>query len=61
MLPDALHSIRSLLSTATNCTPHERMFTYRRQSSSGNSVPTWLMTPGTVLMKRHVRNSKYDP
>ena len=23
---------------------------------------TWLMTPGTVLMKRHVRNySKYDP
>ena len=24
-------------------------------------MPTWLMTPGTVLMKRHVRNSKYDP
>ena len=61
VLPDALHSIRSLLSTATNCTPHERMFTYQRRSSSGNSVPTWLMTPGTVLMKRHVRNSKYDP
>ena len=61
VLPDALHSIRSLLSTATNCMPHERMFTYQRRSSSGNSVLTWLMTPGTVLMKRHVRNSKYDP
>ena len=30
VLPDALHSIHSLLSTATNCTPHEHMFTYQR-------------------------------
>ncbi len=37
------------------------MFTYQRRSSGGNSIPTWLITPGTVLMKRHVRNSKYDP
>ena len=26
VLSDALHSVRSLLCTATNCTPHERMF-----------------------------------
>ena len=61
VLLDALHSIRSLLAAATDCTPHECMFTYQRRSSSGNSVLTWLMTPGTVLMKRHVCNSKYDP
>ena len=30
VLPDALHSICSLLSTATNCMPHEHMFTYQR-------------------------------
>ena len=30
VLPDALHSIRSLLCTATNATPHERLFLYNR-------------------------------
>ena len=30
MLPTALHSIRSLLNTSTNCTPHERIFNYQR-------------------------------
>jgi transposase InsO family protein len=61
VLLDALHSIRSLLCTATNTTPHERMFTYPRKSTSGVSVPSWLTTPGPVLLKRHVRKSKYDP
>lgn len=61
VLPDALHSIRSLLSTATNETPHERMFRHQRRSSSGTSVPTWLSKPGDlVLMRRHVRQ-KHDP
>ena len=61
VLPDALHSVRSLLSTATNETPHERLFRHQRRSTSGNSVPTWLSKPGdVVLMKRHVRQ-KYDP
>ena len=31
VLPDALHSIRSLLSTATNVTPHERLFNFARR------------------------------
>ena len=33
VLPDVLHSIRSLLSTATNTTPHERFFSFERRSS----------------------------
>lgn len=61
VLPDALHSIRSLLCTAINATPHERLFSYNRRSVSGTSVPTWLSSPGTVFMKRHIRQSKYDP
>ena len=61
VLPDALHSIRSLLCTSTNETPHERMFGYRRRTASGQSIPSWLCEPGPVLLKRHVRASKYDP
>ena len=60
-IPDALHSVRSLLSTATNWTPHERMFTYNRKSSNGPSVPSWLNKSQTVLLKRRVRQSKRDP
>ena len=61
VLPDALHSIRSLISTATNSTPHERMFTFQRRTSSGVSLPSWLSSPGPVLLRRHVRQSKYEP
>ena len=60
VLPDALGSIRSLLCTATNCTPHERIFKYSRRSASGKALPTWLMHPGPVLLRRHIRN-KSDP
>ena len=61
MLIDVLHSIRSLLCTATNTTPHERFLTFNRRSTLGTSVPSWLSSPGPVLLKRHVRTSKYDP
>ena len=54
VLPDALPSIRSLLSTATNVTPHERLFNFVRRSSTGGSLPTWLGMPGLVLLKMHV-------
>ena len=46
VLRDALHSVRSLLCTSTNTTPHERMFAFSRRSSIGFSVPTWLSNPG---------------
>ena len=58
VLPDALHSIRSLLCTATNETPHERLFKYARRSSTETSIPSWLSSPGMVLLRRHVRSSK---
>ncbi|XP_046407451.1 uncharacterized protein LOC124172088 [Ischnura elegans] len=61
VLQSALHSIRSLLCTSTNATPHERMFTHPRRSFNGRSLPTWLTKPGQVLMKNHLRHSKYDP
>ncbi|CAB0005446.1 unnamed protein product [Nesidiocoris tenuis] len=61
VLPQALHSVRSLLCTATNCTPHERMFAHPRQSGNGVSTPSWLLQPGTVLVKRFNRQSKYEP
>ena len=59
--PDVLHSIRSLFSTATKTTPHERLFQYKRKTSTSHSVPTWLTTPGQILVRRHQRHSKYDP
>ena len=61
MIPDALHSIRTLISVSTNCTPHERLFQYQRRSATGCNMPSWLSTPGQVLLKKHVRKSKYDP
>ena len=60
VLPDALHSLCSLLCTATNCSPHERLFNYERRSSTGGSVPSWIITPGPVLLKCHIRTNK-DP
>ena len=60
VLPEALHSVRSLLCTATNSTPHERFLSFPRRSSSGTSIPTWLMSPGPVLLKNFDRSSKHD-
>ena len=59
--PGALHSIRSLLSTSTNSTPHERFFSFQRRSSCGTSMPSWLHSPGPVLLRRFVRTSKNYP
>lgn len=60
VLPHALHSIRSLLSTATNETPHERMFYHNRRPHSGTSTPTWLCETGQVLMRSFNRKSKEE-
>lgn len=60
VLPDALNSIRSLLCTSTNCTPHERMFLHARNSSNGKPLPTWLLTPGPVWLKKMTKNSKQE-
>lgn len=51
VLPQVLHSMRSLLCTTTNCTPHERFFKFQRRTTHGNSLPSWLMNPGPVLLR----------
>ena len=58
VLPDVFHSIRSLLSTATNTTPHERFFKFPKNSTQSNSLPTW-MSPGPVLLRKFVRSTKH--
>ena len=47
-LNQALHSILSLLSTATNATPREKFFSFERRSGEGIALPTWLTTCGTI-------------
>ncbi|KRX72265.1 Uncharacterized protein T06_5783 [Trichinella sp. T6] len=61
VLPDALHAVRSLLCTSTNATPHERFLAFSRRSTSGRSIPAWLLDSKSALLKKHARNSKTDP
>ena len=61
VLPDALHSIRSLLCTATNETPHERVFKFPRKSTNGSAIPSWLVGDSKALLKCHTNSSKYSP
>jgi len=51
VLPDALHSIRSLPCTATNTTSHERLFHFTCRSTFSVSIPTWLSASGPVFLK----------
>ena len=50
VLDVALSCIRSLLSTSTNCTPHERLFNFQRKSATGDSIPTWLTRSKSALL-----------
>ena len=59
VLPNVLHSICSLLSTATNCTSHERMFCHDRKSFNGVSLSSWVK-PGPINVKNHNQNDKSD-
>ena len=61
VLPQVFHSVRSLLCTATNATPHERFLNFQRPSVLGISVPFWLTSAGSVLVRRYARSSKYEP
>ena len=60
VLPEALHAVRSLLRTATNTTPHERFLGFNQRSTSGRALPSFLIQPGPVLLRRFIR-SKSDP
>ena len=62
VLADSLHSIRSLLCTATNVTSRERFFGFQRRSCTGTSLPSWMTSPGSkVYVKRFVRSCKSEP
>ena len=61
VLPEVLHATRSLLCTSTNQTPHDRFFNFSRKTSAGTSLPHWLLEPGPVYLKKHVREKKTDP
>ena len=58
VLPNAIHSIRSLLNTTTNATPHELFFNFHRSSRCGRSLPAWLSNPGPVMLRKFLRNHK---
>ena len=60
VLGSALHSIRTLLCTSTNQTPHERFLSFTRRTMTGHALPSWLLNQGKVLMKVHAKKSKYD-
>ena len=61
VLIDTLHATRSLLCIATDVTPHELFLRFFcRKSPSGKSLPAWLMRPGPVFLRKHVRTSKHD-
>ena len=61
VLPQVLHSVRSLLCTTTNTTPHERFLNFQRRSVLGISLLSWLSSTRNVLVRRHNCHSKYDP
>ena len=62
VLADCLHSMRSLLRTSTNATPHERFFNFNRRSHTGVSLPSWMTLPGSkAYLRCFVRSSKSEP
>jgi len=60
-LPIVLSSLRGLLCTATNCTPHERLFKYPRRSAFGDELPDFLLDRGSTVLHRVNIRSKGDP
>jgi len=54
-LLEALHVIGSLVCLSTNETPHERLFSFSRKAMFGDALPSWLLSPGTVLLRRFVQ------
>ena len=60
VLPNALLSIRSLLNTTADTTPHELFFNFNKLSCKGRFLPAWLSIPGLVMLRKSLRNHKND-
>ena len=56
MLHDVLASIRTLICTATNGTPHDRFFGFPRRRSSALRIANWLAPNNNIYVKTFVRN-----
>ncbi|MEL7308806.1 MAG: RNase H-like domain-containing protein, partial [Pseudomonadota bacterium] len=56
VLNEALAANRTLLCTATNETPHSRLFKFERHGTQGYSLPGWLRPGNDAYMKKSVRN-----
>ena len=54
VLPDALHSVGTLLCTSTNATPHEQFFKFQRKSATGQAAPTWLSESGKKYLSKNM-------
>ena len=55
VLPEALSSIRGLLCTATNATPHSWLLNFSRKGTQGFSPPLWWTAGKQAYMKVFVR------
>ena len=55
-----LHSLRSLLCTATNATPHESLFNFHRKSCAELSLPSWLTKTGPAYLRNFNPAGKND-
>ena len=55
VLHDTLHAARFLLCITIYKTTHKRFFGFSKRSMIGKSIPNWLLNPGLVLLRRHVR------
>ena len=41
-------------------TLYKRLFQYQPRTASGCDILSWIFSTGSVWLKKHVRNSKYD-
>ena len=60
VLPEVLHSSRSLFCTATDEVPHDHFKKFPRRSMFGTNTPIWMTEPGPVHVHKHVKD-KYNP
>ena len=61
VMGQALASMRCLMSTATNESPHQRFFAFDRRSSVGFSTPKWMEPGKIVYLKQYVSPKKDHP
>ena len=60
VIPETLHWLHSLVCTAANEIPHDRLLKFPRRSTFGTNTPLWIPEPGPVYDRKHVRD-KYNP